>query len=421
MLNTQPEGVMMKIAVIGAGLAGLTAASILSEYADVVVYEKEVEGGLASSWHTEKGYWIEKFYHHCFRGDKELLEQIKRYKLTNKLVWKVARVGFAHEDRIYPLNTPLEILKYPYLSFTDKIKLALFTYKSRRRNYKEFDEKGVVEGIREEIGESVLNEFFMPLLRSKFGENHGEVSYAWLLARVSIRSNRKYSGEELGYMRGGFQQLVEKMTEGLNIQYERASLKVGGGLIVNGRDYDAVVFTSPLSELDGTVRKAAGIAEIKYQSSVCALIGAEGKVTEDIYWTNIRDRRVFGAMIEHTNFMPVKDYGEELIYLASYTTPDGWLYNTPDEDLKKLYLKDLKKYGFNEGDLNWIEIFRAKYSGPIFEKGYLKKLTDYRTLLKNLYIAGMTSPPNYPERSMNGSIKAGKEVAEVIKKDFGFE
>ncbi|RLI79564.1 amine oxidase, partial [Archaeoglobales archaeon] len=70
-------------------------------------------------------------------------------------------------------------------------------------------------------------------------------------------------------------------------------------------------------------------------------------------------------------------------------------------------------------DVNWIKIFKAKYSGPVFEKGYLKKVTEYRTSLKNFYIAGMTSPPNYPERSMNGSIKAGLEVAEVVKRDLG--
>ncbi|HPZ14921.1 MAG TPA: amine oxidase, partial [Bacillota bacterium] len=31
-----------------------------------------------------------------------------------------------------------------------------------------------------------------------------------------------------------------------------------------------------------------------------------------------------------------------------------------------------------------------------------------------LYLAGMFSPPNYPERSMNGSIVAGWEAARKI-------
>jgi protoporphyrinogen oxidase len=84
-------------------------------------------------------------------------------------------------------------------------------------------------------------------------------------------------------------------------------------------------------------------------------------------------------------------------------------------------LKELKKYGFDEESVNWIKVFKAKYSGPIFERGYLRKLTPYRTPIKNFYIAGMTSQPNYPERSMNGSIKAGMDVSEVVKRDLGFE
>ncbi len=412
----------MRIAIVGAGLSGLTAANSLKEYANVTVFEKYDIGGLASSYRNEeKGYWIEKFYHHCFKEDHALLDQIKKFKLSNKLVWNIARTGFASAGKIYPLNTPFEILRYPFLSFLDKIRLALFTISSKKKDYQEFDDYGVIEGIKNELGDELLNEFFMPLLKSKFGENCSKISYAWLLARVSIRSNRKYSGEELGYLRGGFQQLIEKMAEEVEIEFvKNVSLKSNTTLSVNNKTYDVVIHTAPLPLLSDEIRDVARIPKIRYQSSVCALIGANDKITEDIYWTNIRDASIFGAIIEHTNFMPREDYGEDLIYLASYSTPDGELFNTPESVLKRMYIKELEKYGFKEKNVNWIKIFKAKYSGPIFETGYLKKITGYRTALKNFYIAGMTSPPNYPERSMNGNIKAGLEVAETVKRDFGF-
>ncbi len=54
----------MKIAVVGAGLAGLKAAKELAEYANVVVFEPEDVGGLVASF---RDFSIEKFYHHCFR------------------------------------------------------------------------------------------------------------------------------------------------------------------------------------------------------------------------------------------------------------------------------------------------------------------------------------------------------------------
>ncbi len=403
----------MKIAVVGAGLAGLKAAEELAEYANVKLFEPHDLGGLIASW--GEGFKIEKFYHHCFRDDTLLVEEIRKHRLSSKLVWKIAKTGFAVDGRILPLNTPFEILRYPYLSFSDKIKLARFTLKSRKISYEDYDDVGVIDGIKEELGEGLLERFFMPLLRSKFGDNAEDVSFAWLLGRVAIRSNRKYSGEEIGYIRHGFHQLVERMAEGLEIVNSRAKIKRGAKWEVNGEQFDAVIYTAPLPEL-GELKDMLALPDVRYQSAVCALVGAERPLTQDIYWTNIADRMSFGAVIEHTNFMPFEDYGIHLIYLASYSTPDGWLFRMPEDEISKLFMKDLAKLGMVERDIRWVRVFKAKYSGPIYERGYKKKITPYR-VADGFYIAGMTSKPNYPERSMNGSIKAGLEAAELVKRD----
>jgi protoporphyrinogen oxidase len=168
----------MKIAIIGAGLTGLTAAMNLQEYARVVLFEKKELGGLASSYC--RSYCIEKFYHHCFRNDEELLKLINKLKLSNKLVWKIARIAYAVDGKIYPLNTPFEILRYPHMSFIDKVRLALFTLKSRKRDYRLKDDVAAVDGIKEELGVNLFESFFLPLLKSKFGDSYTEISYAWL-------------------------------------------------------------------------------------------------------------------------------------------------------------------------------------------------------------------------------------------------
>lgn len=409
----------MKIAIIGAGLTGLSAALQLKEYADVTLFERSDVGGLASSYCPS--YCIEKFYHHCFSGDQILLDTLKSLGLSNKLEWRIAKTGYAIGDHIFPLNTPFEILRYPHMSMSEKSKLAIFTLKSKNRDFKAEDGSSAVEKIKEELGEELFQNFFLPLLRSKFGESYQDVSYAWLLARVAIRSNRKYGGEQLGYLKGGFHQMVKKMREGLDIREGEVSISRNGRFSVGSEDFDVVIYTGPLPELNPQLQEAVKLPQIKYQSSVCALIGSEKSITEDIYWTNIRDELTFGAMVEHTNFMPFEDYGEHLIYLASYSTPQGWLFNSSDEELKNRYLKDMERFGLKQEDINWLKIFRAKYSGPIYERGYLNKITPYKTPIKGFYVAGMTSIPNYPERSMSGSIKTGMEVAQVVKKDMGFD
>ncbi len=409
----------MKVAIVGAGLTGLSCALSLKDHCSVTVFEKDEIGGLLSSI-CKRGYCIERFYHHCFKSDRTLIDMIKSLGLSKKLVWKVVRIGYAISGKIYPLNTPIEILRYPHLSLLDKIKLAIFTLRSRKRDWTKEDEVCVLDGIRRELGDRILDKFFMPLLKAKFGEHFSKVSYAWLLARVAIRSNRKLRGEELGYLRHGFHQLIERMRDELDIRRKHVgSIKIlNKKFIINGDKFDAVVWTAPIPLIDVNLRRNAEIPDIKYQSSICVLISSEKSITDDIYWTNVDDA-VFGAIIEHTHFMPFEDYGENLIYLASYSTPDGWLFNLSREELVKLYLKDVERFGLKRDDIRWIEVSKARYSSPIYETGYLSKITKYKTKVKGFYIAGLTSKPNYPERSMNGSIKAGREVAEVLKKDFG--
>lgn len=403
----------MKLAIVGAGLTGLRCAMELKEFINVKVFEKDSVGGLVSSFCN--GYCIEKFYHHMFKTDRELLGFIKELGLESKLVWKTVKVGVAKNGEIHSLSTPFEILLYPHMSLIDKFRLAMFTVISKKRNFEDFDEIEAMKALRKELGETLLENFFIPMLNAKFGENAKDVSYAWLLARVAIRSNRKLRGEEIGYLRHGFHQMIEKMCDGVEIVKKGAKIKRNWKWSVNGEDFDAIVFTAPLTEL-GEIAKKIGIPEIRYQSSICGLLSLKESFS-DIYWINV-DRASFGAIIEHTNFMPLEDYGEVLVYLASYTTPDSEFFKLRDEEIKKMFLRDLEKFGVKNSELNWIRIFRAKFSSPIYEKGFLKKITPYR-VHEGFYIAGMTSRPNYPERSMNGSLIAGKEVAEQVKRDLG--
>jgi protoporphyrinogen oxidase len=76
--------------------------------------------------------------------------------------------------------------------------------------------------------------------------------------------------------------------------------------------------------------------------------------------------------------------------------------------LKKLFPS------FDEKAIKWWRLARGVDTAPIFETGFKNEVLPYKTKIKGLYLAGMFSHPNYPERSMNGSIKAGFECAEEV-------
>lgn len=46
---------------------------------------------------------------------------------------------------------------------------------------------------------------------------------------------------------------------------------------------------------------------IKYQGTACIPFGLKEKTMKNIYWLNIKGDMPFGAVIEHTNFIPVSD------------------------------------------------------------------------------------------------------------------
>jgi len=134
-----------KIVVLGGGLTGLTAAYYLTkENYQVTVFEKEsVLGGLASGFKEENWDWfLEKTVHHLFSNDNDFLNFAKEigfkkvffrspetasfyefpisdFKFSNKS--QASNVNF----QIFPLDAPLDLLRFPLLSFFDRVRAGM--------------------------------------------------------------------------------------------------------------------------------------------------------------------------------------------------------------------------------------------------------------------------------------------------------
>jgi protoporphyrinogen oxidase len=403
----------MRIGIIGGGLTGLVAANVLAGEHDIQLFEKmPFLGGCLSSY-SIKDYQIERYYHHCFSGDNNLFTLLKNLDLLSSLEWKNGTTGYYSGKKIYPLNTPLEILKYPELSIIDKARLAWLTLTAKKTDMAVLDDIKAEQYIIDHLGRNVYISFFEPLLKSKFGERRKEVSAAWLLSRIAIRSNRGASGENLGYMKGGFSRLIE--TLGRSIE------KKGGTICkqtpvesvshkeriwtVNGDTFDAVISTIPPQEF----RKIGGpvIPHIPYQGAACLTLGMDRDVSEGIYWLNMKDKAPYGAVVTHTNFITDGRYGEQIIYLASYFSG-----NVP-ANLNTTMIDDFcSRFSVSAGEIAWQRMAVDPFAGPVYSTGYKALIPAYEQ--EGFYMAGMFSRSNYPERSMEGSIRAGTEVANCI-------
>ncbi|MEI7857338.1 MAG: NAD(P)/FAD-dependent oxidoreductase [Methanomicrobiales archaeon] len=403
----------MKIGIIGGGLTGLVAAHALSGDHEIDLYEKmPFLGGCLSSY-SINDYWIERYYHHCFSTDTHLFALLDKLGLSDKLEWKTGTTGYYSKNKIYPLNTPLEILHYPELSLIDKGRLAYLTLTAKNADLNALDSIPADKYILEHLGKNVYTSFFEPLLKSKFGERRKEVSVAWLMSRIAIRSDRGVAGEHLGYLNGGFHSIIDALEQSIErnggkIRKQQPVSSIifeNGHWTINDSRYDAVISTIPPQELI----KVGGptMQPIPYQGAACMTLAMDREVTKGIYWLNLKDSAPYGAVVTHTNFIPQERYGEHIVYLASYFS------GTVPAQLDHRMLDDFCiRFSVAPQEIHWHKMAVDPLAGPIYTTGYRSLIPAYEQ--KGIYLAGMFSQPNYPERSMEGSIRAGLDVAACV-------
>jgi protoporphyrinogen oxidase len=133
------------------------------------------------------------------------------------------------------------------------------------------------------------------------------------------------------------------------------------------------------------------------------------------YWLNINDRSLpFLALVEHTNFMDKKYYGNHhLLYVGNYL-PDGHPYLTKSKgELLSVFDPFLK--AFNPNYQLLIINYRlsiAPYAQPIITTNY--QPPPLGTGLKNLYSGHLNNV--YPwDRGTNYAIELGEKLASLIK------
>ncbi len=405
----------MKVCIIGGGLTGLVAAHTLAGDVAIDLFEEQPFLGGCLSSYTIGDFSIERYYHHCFSRDTSLLSLLENMGLMGRLEWRNASTGYFAGGRVYPLTTPVEILKYPFLSLTDKARLGLLTLRARSLSTAELDTVPAEEYIRKTLGDRIYTSFFEPLLNAKFGENKGEVSAAWLVSRIAIRSDRGAGGERLGYLNGGFSQLIDalagsiqKKGGGIHTRTPVVSTRrAGSSWEVNGTPYDAVISTVPPQELE-RIGGPATVA-IRYQGAACVTLGLSREATGGIYWLNMKDPAPYGAVVAHTNFIPYTRYGCNIVYLASYFTG-----SLPQDTESRMIADFCRRFSVQKDEILWNRMAVDHFAGPVYTLGYRAKIPAYEH--GGLFMAGMFSGPNYPERSMDGAVRAGLEVAGLVRR-----
>lgn len=436
----------MKIAIVGAGLAGLTAAfDLLQTEHDVTIFEaSERTGGLAVGFKDEAWEWpLEKFYHHIFESDREIINLTKDLELEEELFFPTPRTSILYEGKIYPFSNPKDWFKFPGYNILDFFRFGVVGAFLRFTKFWRYLEKyTAVSWTRKFYGKKIFDISWKPLLIGKFGDYYDKVNMAWLWARLHVRSFR------LGYFEGGFQAVVDRLTERvvefggelvLNAPVQKIRGVENGRIAITIHDeeqyFDAcMVTTSPhlFSKMapDLPDDYLSQLLQLKSMGAVVMTFALnESLMAEsDTYWLNVpaespdktKNELPFLAIVEHTNYVDREHYsGDHILYCGDYVDPDHPYMTMSKEELEELFLAALPKINPNFKK-EWVRkswVFRASYAQPVPFVNHSANIPNIRTPLPNLYFASMSQV--YPwDRGTNFAVEIGRKTAKMILQDF---
>lgn len=421
---------MTRTAVLGAGALGLTAALRLAQRGEpVTVIEREpLPGGLAAGFEPAPGVWLEKFYHHIFRSDTHAIAMIDELGLRDRLEWSAPVTATLRDGRMHQLDSPASLLRFTPLAARDRVRMgAVLAALKAMPNPRLLEARTAAAWLRRWMGPRAYEVVWEPLLRGKFGDAAPEIAMPWLWARVHDRTR------QLGYLRGGFQQLYERLGE----EVRRAGGEVRPGTAVESvrtNDSGLVVDTDAGAEqFDRVISTLAPrltarlVPELpqawrerhewgRAYGAHCLILALDRPLTS-VYWLNVNDPGYpFMALVEHTNALPASDYGgRHLVYLGNYRPMDDPLMTAPKEVVLSQFLPHLERLN-PAFDRSWLLdswMFAAPFAQPIVTTDYRDHIPPFHTPIPGLWTASMFQV--YPhDRGQNYSIALAERLVRRI-------
>ncbi len=200
----------MRAAIVGAGIAGLSAAyDLLANGHEIVLYEASGQtGGLATGFRDENWEWpLEKFYHHIFATDKAIIELVEEIGMRQKLFFPRPTTSVIYDGKIVPFDSPWRWITFPGFNLLDVARFGLVSaYLRFTKPWRKLEQVTADSWLRQWYGRKIYNLTWRPMLIGKFGPYYDQVNMAWMWARLHVRTPR------LGYFEGGFQAFVDRLT-----------------------------------------------------------------------------------------------------------------------------------------------------------------------------------------------------------------
>lgn len=426
---------MKQVAVIGAGAMGLaTAYHLLKAGHRVTVYEADtVPGGMAAHFDFE-GLSLERFYHFVCKSDAALFELLAELDLAEALRWRETSMGFYYDGALYPWGDPLSLLRFPGLGPIGKFRYGLHAFTCTRRNdWSKLDRLRADEWLRRWLGEETYRICWERLFHLKFFEYQDQLSAAWIWHRIKRvgTSRRSLFQEQLGYIEGGSETLIQRLVDRigdmggvvqLGTPVRRIAIEDGRvrGIVTGDREQgvDAAISTVAIPYAVGMLCDLDEKLLSRYRALanigvVCVVHKLSKRVTQH-FWVNINDPRFeIPGVVEFSN---LRDTGREHVVYVPYYMPQSHPKFTWDDEQfaaeTRRYLQMLNPE-LQDADFLSSRVGRLRYAQPVCGPRFLETLPAISPGIEGLQVADTSY--YYPEdRGISESVRLGKAMAAAV-------
>jgi protoporphyrinogen oxidase len=407
------RGPAERIGIIGGGVLGMTLAHRLraAGMRPTIIEAASHTGGLADS-HSIGDYRWDRFYHVILLSDTNLISLLGELGLTGRLRWGFTRTGFYTGSAFHSLSSSWDFVRFPLLSLSEKARLAAtILHASRIKDWRPLEAESVEAWLTRWSGKRTYQHLWLPLLRSKLGENveRASAAFIWaIIARMYAARRSGHKQEMFGYVDGGYDTILQRfrqllVEEGVDTICGSPVTKVSGfpgsasvHLADGSRmEFDRVVLTVPCPRIraicpDLLPAEQARLDRVVYQGIVCPSLLLR-RPLGGYYITNITDARVpFTAVIEMTALVDRERFGgNTLVYLPRYLTQDSETWSSSDEELVGTYIEALTRMypDLKPSDVLGWQVGRAREVLALSTVNYSRDaLPATRTSLPHVYV-----------------------------------
>jgi len=441
-----------KIAVIGAGPAGMTAAYELAKRGfKVDVYEaSNAVGGLARTielWGQKVDLGPHRFFSSDTRVNQLWLEVAgKDYEMVDRLT----RIFYKNKFFYYPLKPFNALINLGFLeSF-----LCLFSYMKETLRPTKLD--GTFENwVISRFGKKLYGIFFKTYSEKLWGISCRELDSEFAAQRIKKLSlyeaikNALFAGsknkhktlvDQFAFPISGSGMIYEKMAKFVKKQDGRLLLKTPVESIINSGSkvmglklasgktvkYDHVVSSMPLTQMVSRLKNVPNdvqkhVAELKYRNTILVYLQIEATNLFPDNWLYVHSTEIAtGRITNFRNWVP-NLYGDKktsILVLEYWCDETDSLWKKSDKNLIDQASDEIRKTGLIKNVvISAGHVHRISKSYPVYKTGYRKHLAPvekYLSAFTNLGVIGRYGAFKYnnQDHSILMGILAAENIAE---------